>query len=256
MKIAEIPYLNCAPFYWNKKGGESHQWISVTPRELGELARKKELDAGPVSLCDSFSLEKDYEALGNLGIAVKNSAKSVLLFSKKPIKKLAGATIGFTSQTVTSLQLLKFILEGKYGIAAQYQEGFKKNCDAQLRIGDEALKGLQEEKNQNFPFIIDLGEEWYCWQKLPFVFARWMVKKSLEAKEKKTLFDFLQNNLNAAQKKPKLAIQWFEKKRGWRYSDSRSYLAGFSYEFGKEEEKAISVFKNLARGFAATVCSC
>lgn len=224
---------------------------------MGELARKKELDAGPVSLFDTFSLEKDYESLGNLGIAVKNSAKSVLLFSKKPMEKLAGAKIGFTPQTVTSLQLLKFILEGKYGIAPRYQEGFKKNCDAQLRIGDEALKGLQEKKlNQNFPFVVDLGEEWYCWQKLPFVFARWMVKKKLNAEQKKRLFEFLRNNLKAAQKNPELATRWFEKKSSWQYADAKNYLAGFSYELGKEEEKAISVFKNLMRGFAATVCGC
>ncbi len=132
LKIAEIPYLNCVPFYWNKeknslgdkKNAIQYQWISASPKKLGELARKGKIDAGPISLVDSFALEKDFEPLGNFGIAVKNAANSVLLFSTKPIHSLNGAKIGLTRDSVTSIQLLRFILERKYRVKANFRAGF------------------------------------------------------------------------------------------------------------------------------------
>ncbi len=53
LTIAEIPYLNCAPFYWNKEvsvPGFEVEWKCAHPREMGELAQRGLMDAGPVSL--------------------------------------------------------------------------------------------------------------------------------------------------------------------------------------------------------------
>ena len=229
----------------------------VSPKQLGDLARQGKIDAGPISLLDSLELEEQYEALGNFGIAVKNSAKSVLLFSKKSIDKLAGCAIGLTPQTVTSSLLLKFILEGKYGIEPKYQQGFARNCDAQLRIGDDALQAVFDKKiTGNFSYVYDLGEEWHKWQNLPFVFARWMVKKNLGGELKKMLSETLENNIKSAEKNTGSAIAWFEKKYNRSFPQPKEYLRGFSYRIGETEKKAIAVFKRLTKGFAATACGC
>lgn len=265
IKIAEIPYLNCAPFYWNKgiKNNSARskenffEWVPVSPKRMGQLARAGKIDAGPISLADSFQLEEDFEPLSDLGIAVKNSAKSVLLFSKKPIEKLAGCAIGLTPQTVTSSELLKFILEGKYGIEPKYHERFSPADEAQLRIGDEALKEVvKNSSSKHFKFVFDLGEEWSRWQNLPFVFARWMVRKDMDYDARLKLSEILMRNLTLSEKELSLALDWFEKKSGWNYVSAREYLKGFRYRLKEEEKKSISVFRRLLTGFAATICGC
>ncbi|MBI2915385.1 MAG: menaquinone biosynthesis protein [Elusimicrobia bacterium] len=244
IRIAEIPYLNCAPFYWNKDmlGNLRIQWISNSPKELGRLAKQGKIDAGPISLVDSFQLEDRFEPLGNFGIAVKNSAKSVLLFSKKPIPSLGGGVIGLTPQSVTSIKLLQLILELKYGIQARYHEGFHRSDDAQLRIGDEAL---QMAARNGKSLVVDLGEEWIQWQNLPFVFARWVVRRSIETESKKTLSLWLQRNLESSGKKYEKAIGWYRKEKKSKAPKAEEYLKDFNYVLGKKEKKAIAVFGQL-----------
>ncbi|OGR51433.1 MAG: hypothetical protein A2034_00335 [Elusimicrobia bacterium GWA2_38_7] len=240
-KIAEIPYLNCAPFYW-KKDLKNFATIPCSPKKMGLLAKRKKIDAGPISLVDSFELEEEYEELEGLGIAVKNRAKSVLLFSKRPIQSLFNATIGLSDHSVTSICLLKLLLEKKYKIKAKFHLGFKNKDDAQLYIGDAALK---KNSQNGFKTITDLGDEWFKWQKLPFVFARWMVRKELSSKAKELIAEWLKTNLDSCGEKKIQAIQWFKKKYDWDYPKAQEYLQGFQYHLGKKEKKAISVFKTF-----------
>lgn len=211
---------------------------------MGALAKNRKIDAGPLSLADAFQLENHYEELGGLGIAVKNKANSVLLFSKRPIQSLSNATIGLSDHSVTSICLLKFLLEKKYKIKAKFHLGFKNKDDAQLYIGDAALKKISE---NGFKIITDLGDEWFKWQKLPFVFARWMVRKELSSKAKELIAQWLNKNLESCGEQKNLAIQWFKKKYHWNYPQAQDYLEGFQYHLGKKEKKAISVFKKISR---------
>ncbi len=235
LRLAEIPYLNCYPFYWNRniRNGKI-VWVRASPKKLGAMAKKKKIDAGPISLVDSFLIEKDFEPLGNFGIAVKNLAKSVLLFSKNPIHSLQGHTIGLTSDSVTSIKLLQFLIKKRYRLKVKYRVGFKDSDDAQIYIGDLALKKFAEHSkklSKRFPYVTDLGEEWQTWKKLPFVFARWMVRKDLPNEEKNLLAKWLNQNIITA---PNL-----------KNSSQQTYLDGFCYRLGPKELKAIQTFRNL-----------
>jgi len=247
MKVAEIPYLNSLPFYWKNQKNKTFKWIQVSPKKMGQLARKGEIDAGPISLVDSFALEEHFETLSDLGIAVKNSAKSVLLFSKKPIASLAGCTIGLTPHSVTSSKLLKFILLRQYKVDPNLRIGFKDSDTAKLLIGDEALKAAADRTFKKlFPYVIDLGEEWRQWQKLPFVFARWMVRKTVDRALKISLSKHLKWNLHDYHNNKKAAIKHFEKGKVWKYPLAEEYLDEFQYNLGKKEKKMITIFRKLA----------
>ena len=67
--------------------------------------------------------------------------------------------------------------------------------DAVLLIGDEALRrnkfGLP-----GFELVFDLAKEWYEWQKLPFVFAVWALKKSLPPESRRELTYLLESSLD------------------------------------------------------------
>ena len=64
--IAQIPYLNCAPFYWDKNlrfPGHEIEWKWAAPSDLGILAREGLIDAGPVSLLNGPGLASDFDLL-------------------------------------------------------------------------------------------------------------------------------------------------------------------------------------------------
>ena len=90
MRIARLTYLNCAPFYW-----DCEHWgvplIPCVPRELGQLAARGEVDAGPMAVVDWFGMENEFEPVGPYGIASDGAVLSVLLFSRRPIEMLQGA---------------------------------------------------------------------------------------------------------------------------------------------------------------------
>ena len=252
IRIAVIPYLNCAPFYWNKSilsGSELKiRWISATPKALGQLAKQQAIDAGPVSMVDSFEIEENYEELSSLGIAVKKSAESVILFSKKPLQilNIDENSIGLTEESATSIHLLKFILEGRHGIHTKYRLGFKKEDEARLLIGNKALEALLDSDLQKqYPYRIDLGEEWMNWQKLPFVFARWMVRKNLDLSIKKELEQLLVDNVNLGKQDLEKVISVYNKETHFNFPQGKEYLSAFNYIFGKREKQSIDLFRKM-----------
>jgi len=248
VKIAEIPYLNCAPFYWRREAFGDCEWVSASPRELGRKAARGGLDAGPLSLVDSFALAEDFEPLGNFGIASGGKARSVLFFSRVPWEELGGLTVGLTPDSATSSELLKLILSEWKRARPAYREGIRNGDSAWLLIGDAALKAARAPGiGSLYPHVYDLGEEWRKWQGLPFVFARWLAGKRLDRSVKGRLASALAGNLEGAGRDFGPALDWFEKSAGWAEPGGRDYLAGFTYRLGRPEERSISLFRDIMK---------
>ncbi|MCL4558610.1 MAG: menaquinone biosynthesis protein [Deltaproteobacteria bacterium] len=201
MKLARMPYINVDPFYYTLEHGVNESGIELItgyPRQIGRLADSKgALDAGPISVMDFLGLERSYEPLGGMYVAVKEKAGSVTLFSRVPAKDLDGRRIGITSQTSTSMVLLRIILEQRYGVgsALYLDQPDEKEVDAYLFIGNSALVNVYNGL-KGFGYVYDLGEEWYDWTGLPFVFAVWAVRKAVPGSEKGRLRDILGGSLD------------------------------------------------------------
>ncbi len=99
-----------------------------------------------------------------------------MLFSKKEIKDIKDSDeIYLTEDSISSKILAITFLEDFYNKRPLYVKSFNDNITALLLIGDKAIKF----KNENFPFIYDLGSMWYEKFYLPFVFALFTVRKEL-----------------------------------------------------------------------------
>ncbi|MBI4418146.1 MAG: aminofutalosine synthase MqnE, partial [Ignavibacteriales bacterium] len=195
--IGKIPYLNSVPFY---EYFEKRQFriLPITPRRMGVLARQGQIDAGLFSLVDFLEQRGTLESLG-YGIVTRDQVKSVLLFANAGWLNLDGKTIGITDDTATSVLLLKVILEKKYKIRANFvrmHSGVNKygDYDAVLLIGDDALK-YSRTGLEGFELIYDLAREWYEWQKLPFVFAVWAIRKGMRPEVTAELTGLVQRSL-------------------------------------------------------------
>ncbi|HLP18354.1 MAG TPA: aminofutalosine synthase MqnE [Bacteroidota bacterium] len=245
--IGKIPYLNSVPFYANFEKNR-FKMLPIVPRRMGQLARKDILDAGLFSLMDYVAQESELQILPYC-IATRDQVKSVMLFSKEGWRDLEGKKIGITDDTATSIRLLQVLLEKKYGVKAQLermQTGIN-NCsgyDAVLLIGDEALKrnkiGLD-----GFELVFDLATEWYEWQKLPFVFAVWAVRRNCEADVKMELLE----NIGRSLEKNEALLDTIGTIHGARIQltsgETAEYLEGFNYRLGEREQSAITLFKKL-----------
>jgi aminodeoxyfutalosine synthase len=245
--VGKIPYLNSVPFYAHFDR-QRFRILPVVPRRMGILSQQGELDAGPFSLMD-FVRQRDTLELMGWCIATRDQVKSVMLFSKGGWADLQGKTIGITDDTATSVQLLKVLLEKKHGIRARLQRlhtgvNDYSRFDAVLLIGDEALRrnklGLH-----GFELVYDLAREWYDWQKLPFVFAVWAMKKSLSEQTKSDLKEAVRESLEVSESDFVSVAREHGRRIGLTDEETREYLEGFNYRLGERERVAIDLFEKL-----------
>jgi chorismate dehydratase len=240
IRLGYLTYLNVAPFYWG-----SQQWevelIPCVPSLLGQLAARGQVDAGPIAVADWFTLESDLEPIGAFGIASQRDAQSVLLFSSRPIEELNNAIVGVTHDTSTSVRLLQLLLERRYGVSPrEYRRG--ERGEAWLLIGDAALS---ERKRNPAPFVYDLGEEWWRWQKLPFVFARWVMRRALPDTQKAYLHHLLHTAFETGMAQLQDVAAQHAGQGTLETSEIITYLSNFTYQIGELEEQGLAKFKQL-----------
>ena len=183
LRIGEINYLNCTPLFTSLRSGfqdNGYMFVSGHPSELNAKLRGGEVDLCPSSSIEYAQNPNLYRILPDLSISSKGPVKSVQLFSQLPIDSLDGVSIGLTGESETSVILLKILLAFKYSFANSYyrvedsDQGFPSGHDALLLIGDRALI---EASKKTAGYVYDLGELWYEFTGLPFVFALWLVRE-------------------------------------------------------------------------------
>ena len=92
LRVGRIPYLNGEPFFHRLTGVDRR--VDLIPRPArGSRWPRGELDAGPLSLMDYVRLESRLAPLP-YGIGCPTGARSVLVFSDRPLSGLGGARVG------------------------------------------------------------------------------------------------------------------------------------------------------------------
>jgi len=251
IKLGQIPYLNSVLFYFlfedearASATDEAMELVPLVPRQLSGAVVEDGVDAGPVPLVTCWEIEDRYEPLGAHCIATADKARSILLFSKRPFTALDGAAIGVTAETSTSVRLLKVLLAHYYGVTPREWVHLDwPNNDAFLLIGDEAL--IHRRGVKDYPHVADLGEVWRAWTGLPFVFARWMVRRDLDGEVKRALDRRLARSVREARKQLDAIVAPRAKDLGMTTAEMREYLEGFAFSAGAAEHEAMERFRQL-----------
>lgn len=185
LRIGQIEYANCTPLYHLLKEQfdcSEYEFISGVPAALNTL-----LAAGKIDVCPSSSFEyaihsERYRILPQLSISSNGAVASVLLFSRVPIEDLHGQTIQLSSESATSVNLLKILMARRYGCHCDYAINSStisealESSPALLLIGDAALRASLME---NGLLVYDLGSLWRDWTGLPFVFALFLCRREV-----------------------------------------------------------------------------
>ncbi len=267
LRIAHISYLNSAPFFVGMED-ERMEMVDLNPRALGQAAERGEIDAGLMSIADTFRMPH-FEPLGDLGISLDGPAHSVLLFSAAPVRKLGGTTLGITGETSTSYPLLRLLMDGCFEAhPASYvrrRQGPDPADAGILLIGDAALEraarsGLEPGRRdysrgvlelgsgrfeEPFQHVLDLSAAWKQWQELPFVFARWMVHREVSREDRVMLVETLLASLDNNMRRLRQVAADNAGRAGLTPDGAYAYLMGFNYRFGEGGEEAIRRFRHL-----------
>jgi chorismate dehydratase len=253
VRIGQIPYLNCEPFF-HGLALDSIELCPMPPSAMGPLAQAEELDAAPFSLVQSFDLRDMYEPLGDMGISVKGPVRSILFYSHVLITELSGAVVGVTQESATAVQLMKLLLEQCNEVHPREYVGLESaGQDAFLLIGDEAL--VTHDSVEGFPYRYDLADEWLKWKGLPFVFAVWMVRRTLDSDVKQMLADGLRKNLAENMENNLKAIAAKREHMGMTSTDVIDYLEAFRYVLSEEDRQAMEMFEGAWRSLSTTKSS-
>ncbi|MEC8857729.1 MAG: MqnA/MqnD/SBP family protein, partial [Chloroflexota bacterium] len=111
--IGRVIDLNFEPFYIDMvRRGIVLQDVSL--KDVPQALRDGEINAGPVSLVDSFALENICVPVAGFCLSASDKAGSNLLYSKKPMEELSGAAIAAATADSTTQKLFQVLLAQKY----------------------------------------------------------------------------------------------------------------------------------------------
>ena len=239
IRVGHVSYLNHEPFYIDMER-RGLVLKDVRLKDIPQALRDGEINAGPVSLVDSFELEDICNPIAGFCLSASNKAGSNLLYSKKPIEELVGATIAAGTADTTTRRLFDVLLAEKFnGNPGSYVEMADEH-DAFVISGDDALR--RRRGSRGYSHRYDLGEEWIRWTSLPFVFARWVLRNDLERQDALVIEDSLYTSLQdwadglyrVSGPSDRVPIH---------PSEILTYTQGLRYFIGAPEEKSISLFQ-------------
>lgn len=237
LKIGQIEYANCFPLFHVLRENfpcSGYKFVVGFPTELNRMLLSGEIDVCPASSIEYAWHPDRYTILPQLSISSIGAVASVLLFSKVPVDMLNGRSILLSSESATSVNLLKILLHQRFDCSCSYTKALPDatspygDSSAILLIGDSALKASLEKSDT---FVYDLGEMWHTWTGYPFVFALWLcrneVAKRLELKNLARLLIDAKNLVPAFLDKiemPATTVAWMGRDRLLSYwRDNISY---------------------------------
>jgi len=252
--VGHIDYLNCVPFFHNLNTTQFQgQIVKGVPSQLNAMLAEGSIDVSPSSSYEYAKNWRDYLLLPDLSISSCGPVQSVLLFSSQPLETLEGRNIALTGESATSVNLLKVLLWEFLGYREvvcsipdrPVEEVVAEGLPA-LLIGDRALRAARE--SWTAPYIYDLGELWYRFSGLPFVFALWILRREA-IREKLPAVQMLQGQLQESLQKAFADLPALAKvtpEREWMGEEALvSYWEAVSYSLTEEHVKGLRLYFSL-----------
>lgn len=274
-RVGDICFLNSWPVTYALRQGWTDGplvLVSATPAELNRRILTGELDASSVS---SFLYLRHLEELvpiGGLCIRSDGGVRSVLVVSRQSLATLKGRTIGVSNQGHTTPVLLKILalhqrLKVQLEVTSLRYPEILDEYPAALLIGDEALEASQSAEGLNW---WDLGEAWTQWTGLPFVYALWVVRRSLLRHHPEALDEIrqaLEASLDWGKAHPSTLISAMRKTFPFEVTFLDGYLRALSYRlddrawlglrrFAREAERIGELPKGTARRLGQIPTAC
>jgi chorismate dehydratase len=181
IRVGAVHYLNTKPLICDldRLAPEVELLLDV-PSRLADLLAAGELDVGLIPVIEYFRAGC-YSIVPDISIATRGPVLSVTLFSRVGWQQVRRVALDAGSRT--SAALTQVLLRKRYGVnpevtALPLDQGAEEvDADAVLLIGDRAMRACLP----GFAHAWDLGQEWFDWTGLPFVYAVWAVRPGVDS---------------------------------------------------------------------------
>ena len=183
LRIGKIPYINLFPIFHvieKLAGNDRYTIIEGVPSVLNRSLREGSIDISPSSSIEHLRHPDKYDVISNHSVSADGPVRSIYLFSRVPLEALDGQTILTSSQSETSVALLKIICRKFYHLTCTFSssgepiETALRSHPSYLLIGDDAISQFRRWQGLH---VYDLGDLWKQHTGLPFTYALWLVRK-------------------------------------------------------------------------------
>jgi chorismate dehydratase len=182
IRVGAVNYLNTKPLIEGLASFAPNAELSLeVPSRLADRLRDGELDVALIPVIEYFRAGT-YSIMPDIAIASRGPVLSVTLFSKVPWERIR--TLALDEGSRTSAALAQVLLRERYQVRPEIVplpldgDPEKLTNDAVLLIGDRAMRACLP----GFAHAYDLGQEWFDWTGLPFVYAVWAVRSGVDLK--------------------------------------------------------------------------
>ncbi len=184
LRCGRIKYTNDLPIYAAFDAGAISYPGTLhadTPARLNAMLLGGELDLSPISAFTWAANSQNLVLLPDLCIGARDEVVSVVLVSPTPPAMLDGAPVFVAEESASGRNLLRIILERRYGLRPTYVNEPQplrraEHGDATLLIGDSAIDAIERFPSDS---VYDLGRLWHEWTGKQTVFAVWAARRDL-----------------------------------------------------------------------------
>ena len=241
-RVGCVPYLNARPLL----EGLTFPVREMVPADLQGAYIGGELDVGLLSSIDVFSMQNT-SVVDGISISSQGTVFSVILLYHGELASVKRVLLDPASHT--SNALIQIILSEFHGLQLEYVRSTdavygisNAKSTARLLIGDQAVTERKRLTNNEVRFL-DLGEEWFKYTALPFVYALWILRN--EYPKKKELSEALRSaKLYGLSRRFEIAA---------RYSDAEfamRYLTNWiRYDLGEVEKRGLDLFADYLKKY-------
>ena len=182
LRCGRIKYTNDLPVYAAFDAGAIAYPGSLhadVPSRLNAMLLEGELDVSPISAFAWAASPRELVLLPDLCIGARDEVVSVVLVSAQAPSRLDGVEIFVTEESATGRNMLRVLLERRFGVRPRYVtvadplRHAREGAPA-LLIGDAAIDAIETFAPGN---CHDLGRLWHEWTGHQTVFAVWAARR-------------------------------------------------------------------------------
>lgn len=252
IRIGAVSYLNTKPLI---EGLEERLGVALNrgslhldlPSHLATHLTQGQLDIALIPSVEFFRGPSDWSIVSDACIACRGPVRSVqLLFNRTPSQV---QTLALDEGSRTSAALSQVMLFERFGIRPKLNplpitaDYHRCEADAVLIIGDRAMQVDSSQYVETW----DLGEHWWQWTGLPFVFAMWVAGSSGFKQPHQPIID----ELEQARDRGLANVHAIAAREATKYhltSDDclRYFTQQLHFQLGPDELKGLEKFKRLA----------
>lgn len=244
IKITAVSYLNTKPLLYGLLQSPIANQLDLSldiPSDCAQKLLDGEADLGlvPVAVIPDIP---NARIVSDYCIGTNRYVKTVGIYADQPIETLTGLYLDHHSRT--SVALSKVLLQDYWQLDPELipaSDGYIDKIGGSVGgvvIGDRTI-GLEE----RFKYFYDLGNAWYEFKQLPFVFAAWVSNKELPAAFLQSFNQALQTGVEAI---PQLMYLLTTPNEAF---DLKQYFTeNINFKLDAPKRKALDLFLGMLKG--------